>query len=333
MAPKPWGWWTQHKLQILGEYLQAFATASKRLDQRIYLDLFAGWPKNTSRETNEEILGSVHRALATDPAFTRICLFELPKKAAQLEVALSERYPRHRGLSVHPGDCNEQIRAALASLDPIRWAPTFAFVDQFAAEVHWSTLEEIAAFRRGRRPVTKAEMWILFGTSFLPRGLQVGQEHLDAKFGDRLTAMFGSEEWIPIVQARKKGVIEPVEAKTELLNLMRWRIENVLGYRATHPFTMKNTGGQNLYHMIFVSDHEAGDKIMRHLYGRALGQHEAMRQAALARRRVQRQSEQDDASGISGLFDINIGDVKAPGQINLKRIYVPEAPRPPYGER
>jgi len=61
VRPRPWGWWTGHKLQILGDYLQAFAKASQSVDQRIYLDLFAGWPKNVSRETEEPILESGER--------------------------------------------------------------------------------------------------------------------------------------------------------------------------------------------------------------------------------------------------------------------------------
>ncbi|MGW4058571.1 three-Cys-motif partner protein TcmP [Amycolatopsis sp. NPDC004747] len=330
MAPKPWGWWTQHKLQILGDYLQAFATASKKANERVYLDLFAGWPENSSRDTNEEILGSVHRALAADPPFTRVCLFELPSKAERLEAAVRQKYPHHRGLCVYPGDCNDTIALALAKLWPVRWAPTFAFVDQFAAEVHWSTLRQIAQFKRGR---TKAEMWILFGTSFLPRGLQVSQDHMDAKFGDRLTAMFGSEEWIPIIKARRDGALDATGMRWELVNLMRWRLETVLGYRSTHPFTMKNTGGQELYHMIFVSDHEVGDKIMKHLYGKALDQHESMRQDALARRRLAKQNQKDEAQGVASLFDIPMAEVKAARAVNVKQVYTPEPPRPPFGSQ
>lgn len=333
MAPKPWGWWTQHKLQILGDYLQAFATASKKANERIYLDLFAGWPENSSRDTNEEILGSIHRALAANPPFTQVSLFELPSKAERLETAVRQRYPDHKGLRVYPGDCNDTITSALEDLASVRWAPTFAFVDQFAAEVHWSTLQQIAQFRSGRTQVTKAEMWILFGTSFLPRGLQVSQDHMDAKFGDRLTAMFGSEEWIPIVKARRDGAIDATAMRWELVNLMRWRLETVLGYRSTHQFTMKNTGGQALYHMIFVSDHEVGDRIMKHLYGKALGQHEAMRQDALARRRLRKQNERDEAQGVTGLFDIAMTDVKTPRAVDIKQVYVPEPPRPPFGSQ
>jgi three-Cys-motif partner protein len=134
-APKPWGWWTRHKLQILGEYLQAFATASNSLDQRIYLDLFAGWPENISRETGEKILGSVHRALSTDPPFTKVCMFELPAKAEELDRALRRAYPDRQGIKIYPGDCNDTVAQALADLRSVNWAPTFAFIDQFDSEV------------------------------------------------------------------------------------------------------------------------------------------------------------------------------------------------------
>ncbi len=165
---KLWGWWTRHKLQILEDYLQAFAQATKSVEERIYLDLFAGWPENVSRETDEQILGSVHRALRTRPPFTRLCLLEMDGKAQRLDAAIHKAYPARHGIRVYPGDCNGQVSQALADLKQVSWAPTFAFIDQFDPEVHWSTLEQIASFRRGK---TKAEMWILFASGQYPRGL------------------------------------------------------------------------------------------------------------------------------------------------------------------
>src|SRR5262245_49514960 len=154
-----WGWWTVHKLQILQDYLQAFVTTTKyKASERIYLDLFAGWPKNHARESSEPILGSIHRALQADPPFTRLALFEVPGKAEQLEAEVRSAYPNRPGIKVYPGDCNEQVQQALAELAPVNWAPTFAFVDQFDSEVSWSTLEQLSRFRRGK---TKTEMWIL----------------------------------------------------------------------------------------------------------------------------------------------------------------------------
>ncbi|SDM31610.1 three-Cys-motif partner protein TcmP [Allokutzneria albata] len=321
-----WGWWTEHKLQILEDYLQAFAVASSGTRERIYLDLFAGLLENRSRENNEEIFGSVHRALKVRPPFTHIQLFELPAAARRLETALRDIAPGRRNIRVHHGDCNRTITSALEELAPVRWAPTFAFVDQYAAEVHWSTLEQVAKFRRGK---TKAEMWILFGTSFLPRGLEIGQEHMNAEFGDRLTDMYGSEEWQPIVHAQRRGILSPMEARFELVNLMRWRLERELGYKETHAFTMKNTGGADLYHMIFVSDHHAGNKIMRHLYKKALSRHEEMRQQALTMRRIKRQEASNEAKGLQGLFEVEPSMVRAPN-INNSAGYIAEPPREPY---
>lgn len=327
MAPRPWGWWTEHKLDLLEKYLAAFTRASSRLaSERIYLDLFAGQTENTSRETNQEIQGSVRRALSVEPPFTRVHLFELPAKARELEQDLTRRFPTQRP-RVHPGDCNETVAEALNELRDVCWAPTFAFVDQQAAEVQWKALEQIARFRHGK---TKAEMWILFGTSFLPRGLQLRGEHLNAAFGDRITDLFGSEQWVPIIKARRDHQLTPKETRFELVNLMRWRLENILGYAESHAFTMKNTSGHDLFDMIFVSDHPVGDKIMRHLYGKALSEHEVMRRKALEWRRLKRQHEIAERAGQYELFGITPDDVRPTADVDLNRVYQPEPPQEPY---
>lgn len=297
---RSWGWWTQHKLDILGDYLQAFATASKGVDERIYLDLFAGWPENVSRETNEPILGSVHRAIAASPPFTRICLFELPSKARRLEAALREQYPKRREIAVYPGDSNLTVSRALSDLaqNGLRRAPTFAFIDQYDHEIHWSTLQKIATFKDPRR--TKAEMWILFGTSFYARGLQLQQETLDSDYGDGLSRMFGSDEWRDITEGRRRRLLSPEQWRTELVNLMRWRLHQVLDYKESLALTVRNTNGSDLYDMIFVTDHPVGERIMKHLYGKSWAQQEAMRQHALAVRRTRKRSAQGEAP----LFDV-----------------------------
>lgn len=328
MGAQPWGWWTSHKLEILEDYLQAFVTASRKTDARIYLDLFAGWPENKDRLTDREVLGSVHRALAVDPPFTHIGLFELGEKADRLDTALRARYPhRSEDIRVFRGDCNVRITSALRSLYKVRFAPTFAFIDQFAAEVHWSTFEHLAVFKP--RHLTKPELWLLFGTSFLPRGLRLGQERMDAKFADRITAMYGSEDWIPIAESRRNGHLSPADTRAELINLMRFRLEQVLGYKTTHAFTMKNTIGNDLYTMIFATDHDAGDRIMRSIYGKALGRHEQMRQDAHARLRHKRAEEVNQANGVAGLFDVEIEQVKAK-TVADERVYQHQPPWEPF---
>lgn len=71
----------------------------------------------------------------------------------------------------------------------------------------------------------------------------------------------------------------------EYVNLIRWRLESLLGYRRTHPFEVHNEQGRPIYHLIFTTYNEAGDRIMSHLYGRALQEFPRMRQQAIDQRK------------------------------------------------
>lgn len=323
---RSWGWWTQHKLDILENYLQAFATASASVEHRIYLDLFAGWPQNVSRETNQPILGSVHRAIKARPPFTRVCLFELPPKAQRLEAALREQYPDREDIDVYSGDSNQKIHQALRDLNSgkgLRWAPTFAFIDQYDHEVHWSTLQQIAAFKDRRR--TKAEMWILFGTSFYARGLRVQQETLDSEYGAGLTRMLGSTQWREITEGRQRKFLSPAQWRAELVNLMRWRLHHELGYRESLVLTIRNTNGSDLYDMIFVTDHPVGEKIMKHLYGKSGAQQAAWRSHALAVRRDRKRRDrgEDAMFDVPREFYVPVGD-------GHEQAVIQEPPHEPY---
>src|SRR6266508_922937 len=116
MPPRSWGWWTEQKLDVLGDYLAAFTKASTRAGTTVYLDLFAGQAQNVSRGRNEHpIRGSARRALDTRPPFTVLRFFELESKAKTLDSALKAESPR-RDFRVVPGDCNATIVGALAEL-------------------------------------------------------------------------------------------------------------------------------------------------------------------------------------------------------------------------
>lgn len=292
------------------------------MDERIYLDLFAGRPDNVSRETGEGILGSAHRALRAQPPFTRVCLFELEGHAERLDQALRDAYPGRPGLRVYPGDCNQQVASALRELESVRWAPTFAFIDQFDSEVHWTTLEQIARFRRGR---TKAEMWLLFATDQYPRGLTLPGDEVNVPYGDTITQMLGTDAWRHIADGRRRGLLTSTQAREEWVNLMRWRLQDELGYAKSHPFTMRNTAGREIYDMIFTSDHDAGDRIMTHLYGKAESEHEEMRQHALALRRDRRAEERGDVA----LFPLT-PEMVSPAATSYEASYVYEPPHKPY---
>lgn len=228
--PRSWGYWTRGKLDVLRRHLDAFTTASKGVSERIYLDLFAGEPSNTERFTGEPIEGSARIALATDdPPFTRLRFFELSPRAGRLQAQIDAEF-LGRDARVIPGDCNDTIHDALRELRPLNWAPTFAFIDPNGPNFRWSTLEALAAFKRPG--YSKVELWILFPAGLATRMLPVdgGVRASDAAL---LTTMYGTEGWRDIYRGRLESLLTPAEAREEYVNLMRWRLERVLGYRFT----------------------------------------------------------------------------------------------------
>lgn len=291
MVGRGWSYWTRNKLEILQGYLPAFNTAAKRSSERVYIDLMAGEPENYDRDTGESFDGSARIALATRPGFTRFSFGEEVSKGARLKSDLDQRHPGSP-LRMYSGDCNVTIDQMLRDLHDVRWAPTFAFLDQQAAELHWETMAKLAGFRTGK---TKAEQWILWSPAMIVKGVR--GTNCDA-FADRVDRLYGSDGWRQILAARSNELITPPQFRAEMVNLLRWQFERDLGYRYTIriPMTMKN--GTEIYDMVFATDHPAGLKIMSHLYRKAAEREPKMRQEAM-----------DAASGQGALFSAYTGQI------------------------
>jgi three-Cys-motif partner protein len=284
-----WDWWSEVKLQILRQYLHSFTTAVRgKSSKAICLDLFAGTYDNPRRHETGTFPGSVRIALETDPAFTRIALFELPAPASSLEAAIRQARPTDNRWRVFSGDCNDTLDEGLRWLDPIRWAPTFAFLDPRGLQVAWTTIERLATWRADKK--TKVEQWILLPEPALARVLGLSGA-MGRRMADRLDRVFGVRDWAAIHQLRRTGKIGPEDMRAEFVNLLRWRLEKVLAYRTTHALQLVNTAGQPIYTMIFATDSSPGDKIMAHVYNSASTRTiPAMQERAQAAR--ERRSEQ-----------------------------------------
>jgi three-Cys-motif partner protein len=195
MAGRGWGLWSRIKLSILAEYLGRFTTASKRSNEIVYLDLFAGEPQNFARTTGDEVVGSPRLALeTTGPPFTTLVFFELPQNAERLQADLRALHP-DRNFRVYPGDSNVAVYEALAELrrKNLHWAPTFAFIDPDGPDCHWATLEALARHKH-ERAKTKVEIWLLFPTMFM-RQLPLDDRPLRDEDVEQITNMFGTSQW------------------------------------------------------------------------------------------------------------------------------------------
>jgi three-Cys-motif partner protein len=329
MPPRSWGWWTEQKLDILGDYLAAFTRASTTAGATVYLDLFAGQAQNISRSRTEHLIrGSARRALETRPPFTVLRFFELDSQAAGLKAALEAEYPDSRSrFKVVPGDCNKTTGAVLAGLADLNWAPTFAFLDQQSTEVQWSTLQQLA--RHKRQDKWKTELWLLCASGLLPRGLRLRTEAIDSTTAGRITAMFGTDMWTDALDATRAGELSPADFRSELTNLMRWRLEQALGYKTTLVFKVTNTSGSEIFDMIFATDHWAGEKIMKDVYTAAERRQPALRRKA----QLQRRQAKEESQGRYGMFDLDefAPDKPDSSLFEVKSEHVP--PHPPYHRR
>lgn len=291
MGPaRTWGPWTEAKLDALESYLQGFTRASTKARGTLYLDLLSGSASNVHRETGAPIRNSVERALATNPPFSRVVACELNTASAHdLRSKMCAQFPG-RDFVVLEGDCNVEIPAYLRKLgqDEPGWrhAPSFAFVDQFSAEISWDTLVELAAFRQPnwRGVHRKTELWLLFGDSFIPRGLSGvdgdPSKPVKPEYAERVDRMYGNKQWRDILCGRQRGLLERSQWRAELVNLMRWRLEHDLGYASTIPLAVPRETGQVLYHMIFATDEQVGDRIMTQVLRNADRALTQMKQAA-----------------------------------------------------
>jgi three-Cys-motif partner protein len=289
---REWQYWTRNKLEILAGYLPAFNTASKKSAERVYIDLMAGEPFNRDAQTGQVFDGSARLALSACPQFTRLSFCEMPRKASALESDLRERFP-DRDFRVYPGDCNETIAQVLADLHPWRWAPTFVFADQQAAEIRWDTLRKVAGFRAGDK---KAELWLLMSPAMIAKGV-AGTNGLS--FASRVDALYGGSGWRRVQTARQRGAITAENYRDEMVNLLRWRLERGLGYAMTARIPMRMPSGMPIYDMVFATDHPVGDKIMTSLYRKAAERDPGMRQEAKAKAMTKR----DMKSGQDALFE------------------------------
>jgi three-Cys-motif partner protein len=305
-------------LNALEDYLNAFTTASSRT-RALYLDLFAGAPQNFERGTGKVILGSGHRALGAAPPFSRVVLCELqPRTAARLEKALREAHP-DRDLVVLAGDCNVEMPTYLRTLtiEWRRYAAVFAMVDQYSAEVTWHTLKFLSEWRLNKRGF-KVELWLYFGHGLLPRGLKL-DERPNPAYATKVDAMFGTDQWRELWDARYDNVIDGAQFRAELVNLMRWRLERELGYRTTIPLEFTNTTGHPIYTVIFATSNDTGEKIRADVFAKHGVALERMRKLAQAERRLKKQ-----APGLFGADEV--ADLLMSGTVGREPLLPPIEP-------
>ena len=186
------GQWTLDKLDILEKYLDAYTTALKNQPFRLmYIDAFAGTGeislRNQDEDAREFIEGSARRALRiTDKPFDRLVFVEKdPQRYARLDSLREEN--RGRDICTENADANSYLRNLQENWRSWRGV---LFLDPFATEVEWATIENIASFNA-------LDTWILFPLRALSRIMPNSKnpDDISKKWAEKLTRVFGDESW------------------------------------------------------------------------------------------------------------------------------------------
>ena len=182
------GNWTEEKLNIFTSYLDAYLIALQNQKfKKIYIDAFAGTGEIETREGEKYLVGSAKRALAADRKFDRYYFIEADsQKAGELQEMINTEFPQMRSIvTIFCGDANDTLVKIISSVD-WRYNRGLLFLDPYATQVNWSTLENVARTK-------SIDVWYLFPFSALERMLPKNGKY--DKWEDCIDRLLGDSGW------------------------------------------------------------------------------------------------------------------------------------------
>ena len=263
------GPWTQEKLRILKGYLDAYTTALKDQPFRlIYVDAFAGegfWRPGSEYtpddygEFQDVLKGSATIALEIeDKPFDELVFIEKDLQRCRSLQTLAGQHPG-RNVQVISDDANYALPLFCQRMGNFERA--VVFLDPFAANVAWSTVEAIAQ-------TMKIDCWILFPrmaiNRMMPTGSQPPQQwanHLDYIFG-------GSEPWEGLYQPSPQFSmfdddprLERQSGGNQISEIYRARLQDVFHRVARTPRVLTNSKQAPIFDLFFAAGNPRGAHI------------------------------------------------------------------------
>ncbi len=270
------GPWTIEKLAILECYLDAYTTALKNQSfSLVYIDAFAGSGQISlgaeDPDASRLISGSAERAVRIDhKPFDRLIFVDKSSESCKELECLRNNEP-NREIRIAQSDANAYLRDL--NVDWKSWRGVI-FLDPFATQVEWSTIERISEFNA-------LDMWILFPTSAIARILPLTREPDDIhpSWAKRLTRVYGNEDWRRLYEPARQGNLfggQGYERHSGVDGLVKIYQENL---KATFKErflemsrTLRNSQGGPIFEFLFCVGNRNGigpaTRIARHLLER-----------------------------------------------------------------
>lgn len=168
----------------------------------------------------------------------------------------------HRTTDVIPGDCNEIIPQQVTPV--VRWehyARGFAFLDPFALQLKYSTIEAIAE-------TGAIEVLINVATLTMNRnGLPNDPRKLTERHFELMDGAWGNRSWLDLIYPVQPGLLGPERVKwgkTSALRLGRLfaqhRLAKIFKF-VSEPHVVRNSSGQPIYCLVHATPNPVGNKI------------------------------------------------------------------------
>lgn len=249
------GKWTKEKLEILEKYLVAYTTALKKTPFKLmYIDAFAGTGHvdldDNDEDTENFIRGSAIRAVGIDNRpFDKLIFVEKEQERCDELDNLRKKHPG-RDIQIENSDANEFLKTL--QQDWTQWRGVL-FLDPFATEVEWTTIEKIAG-------LNALDTWILFPVSAIARMLPTSRkpDDISAEWAKRLTRIFGDERWRKLYQEDPQGnLFGGVEYQREsgvdsLIDIYKEKLITLFGKRFLEKSrTLRNSRNSPLFEFMF----------------------------------------------------------------------------------
>jgi three-Cys-motif partner protein len=266
------GLWARDKLSFLDDFvppaLQATGCTPRPKRQRWYVDLFAGPGRNVHVKSGTEFEGSAIRVLPMsaqrNPAvhFTHAAIVN---KDRDDQAALVERIRRlrekglvpipERNMEILTHDANRVIARILEKIDKRAYA--FVFVDITAPrQWPWSSVKKLKA--EGHQSI---DLYLLFPLGMALKRLLSHNERTVQESTPVLDAFFGADSgWRSLLDLRKSDALAkelgPATLRFYMERLQREGWKYVIDAR-----DIKRENGAPMYHMLYATNHLAGDNI------------------------------------------------------------------------
>jgi len=211
------------------------------------------------------LIGSAKRALSADKKFDRYFFIENDKKkVAELCKMVNTEFPDLKEIvKIYCGDANEKIEQILRDLN-WRYNRGLLFLDPYATEVNWTTLETVAKTK-------SIDVWYLFPFSALNRMLPKNGKYKMWK--DCIDRLLGDSGWqtefymddpqkllwdlLPDSEAfdsdPRKIKVNPERIKAYIIS----RLETIFPCVSKHPKIFRNSKNSPLFLFFFAISNES----------------------------------------------------------------------------